>query len=410
MAAPDMEVIKDIPGYKVILKAVLKAQIQQLVEQLATHTDEESVILTASVADGTLSHLGSDSGKGFLEEQEDVKTQFLGFCLKRHHKKLQAEKEKERQKSMAQAPMPGQYDLGPGPRRPRMPYQSSPRQPFSPQVFPLRSPANRHEPYHIPRPRRTSDTSFTETSLGPGSFQPGAVSTPQETMENIPMKTEPSYDNQTEINKDEENTNSSTGTNEQSESRTGENQDNIDSDPNSVKVEAISESEFELEITGVEPGRPALPPDNWVPDNVSMGMNFDPSQGAAGSQADMAGQQGYKTGSFAVQKGRKESSTFELPPLTLHNTICSLQSSTVSGQSATLSSMYSTETTDSVSGYLIPELKYICQFCNKVCTSNWKLKTHMRIHTGERPYKCTVCDRQFNVKGNLKSHLATHNK
>ncbi|XP_060586679.1 zinc finger protein 2-like [Ruditapes philippinarum] len=82
MAAPDMEVIKDIPGYKVILKAIIKAQIQQLVEQLAAHTDEESVILTASVADGTLSHLGSDSGKGFLEEQEDVKTQFLGFCLK----------------------------------------------------------------------------------------------------------------------------------------------------------------------------------------------------------------------------------------------------------------------------------------------------------------------------------------
>jgi hypothetical protein len=52
------------------------------VEQLATSTDEESVILTASVADGTLSHLGSDSGKGFLEDHEDIKSQFLGFCLK----------------------------------------------------------------------------------------------------------------------------------------------------------------------------------------------------------------------------------------------------------------------------------------------------------------------------------------
>lgn len=31
MATPDMDVIKEIPGYKVILKAVLKAQIQQLV-------------------------------------------------------------------------------------------------------------------------------------------------------------------------------------------------------------------------------------------------------------------------------------------------------------------------------------------------------------------------------------------
>ena len=31
MQASDMQVIKDIPGYKVILKAVLKSQIQQLV-------------------------------------------------------------------------------------------------------------------------------------------------------------------------------------------------------------------------------------------------------------------------------------------------------------------------------------------------------------------------------------------
>jgi len=53
------------------------------VEQLASTTDEESVILTASVADGTLSHLGSDSGKTFLENHEDVKSQFLGYCLKR---------------------------------------------------------------------------------------------------------------------------------------------------------------------------------------------------------------------------------------------------------------------------------------------------------------------------------------
>ena len=41
------------------------------------------MILTASVSDGTLCHLGSDSGKVFLEDHEDIKSQFLGFCLKR---------------------------------------------------------------------------------------------------------------------------------------------------------------------------------------------------------------------------------------------------------------------------------------------------------------------------------------
>ncbi|XP_053382420.1 uncharacterized protein LOC123541472 isoform X4 [Mercenaria mercenaria] len=86
MATCDLEMLKDIPGYKIVLKAVLKGQIQQLVQQLADQTDEESVILTASVSDGTLSHLGSESGKGFLEDHEDIKTQFLGFCLKNRHK------------------------------------------------------------------------------------------------------------------------------------------------------------------------------------------------------------------------------------------------------------------------------------------------------------------------------------
>ena len=52
------------------------------VQQLADQTGEESVILTASLSDGTLSHLGSESGKVFLEGHEDIKSQFLGFCLK----------------------------------------------------------------------------------------------------------------------------------------------------------------------------------------------------------------------------------------------------------------------------------------------------------------------------------------
>jgi hypothetical protein len=34
MTAPDLDVIKDIPGYKVILKAVVKNQIQQLVSSV----------------------------------------------------------------------------------------------------------------------------------------------------------------------------------------------------------------------------------------------------------------------------------------------------------------------------------------------------------------------------------------
>jgi len=78
--------LKEIPGYKAILKSVLKSQIQLLIEQLADHLGEESIILTASVNDGALSHLGSSTGKGFLEGRDEIKSQFLGYCLKTHHK------------------------------------------------------------------------------------------------------------------------------------------------------------------------------------------------------------------------------------------------------------------------------------------------------------------------------------
>lgn len=216
---------------------------------------------------------------------------------------------------MAQAPMRGQYDMGPGPRRhPRLSYQASPRHSFSPPGFSVRSPANRHEPYHIPRPPRriSSEASLTESSHGPPIPTPqGPVPVFQSLVQaslgsmdhisELPVKTEPSDSDNPDhdpssasndiINRDDENTNSSTGTNDQSENQTGDTEGNEEENPD-MKVEAISETEFELEITGIEPGRPALPPDTWDP-NMSMGMNFDPSQGATGSPSDMTAQQGY---------------------------------------------------------------------------------------------------------------------
>lgn len=52
------------------------------VQQLAQQTGEESVLLTASLEEGTLTQLGSEFGKVFLEGHDEIKSQFLGFCLK----------------------------------------------------------------------------------------------------------------------------------------------------------------------------------------------------------------------------------------------------------------------------------------------------------------------------------------
>ncbi|XP_052251449.1 zinc finger and SCAN domain-containing protein 21-like isoform X8 [Dreissena polymorpha] len=346
--ASSMDVIKDIPGYKVILKAVLKTQIQQLVEQLAEHTDEESVILTASVADGTLSHLGSESGKSYLDDHEDVKSSFLGFCLKRHHRRKQLEKEQEQERereklqaqiaqAQAQAQMQAQMQasMRPGPRRgAHGPYFPGPR-----QATP------RHQPYPLSRPRGSSgdfNTSNSQDQTMPGQSMPGVSpfrhnKVKQETAEGQSGGENPASDN--------EQSNSS-GSNLLNEGVVSVG-DNLNMSGVSVKTEA-GDSE-DLEITGVELGMGSQSQEGWDP-SVSMatGMNFDPGSATEGG-GEMASQSGYKSGA--------------------------------------------------------PGQMFNCDLCSRSFTQAGNLQRHiLETHQKVKRFACSICHKSFKRNSTLQAH------
>lgn len=49
--------------------------------------------------------------------------------------------------------------------------------------------------------------------------------------------------------------------------------------------------------------------------------------------------------------------------------------------------------------------RHKCVVCGYATRQKGHLNQHMRIHTGEKPYRCGICFESFNVSSNLTRHI-----
>ncbi|WAR18140.1 ZNF91-like protein [Mya arenaria] len=55
--------------------------------------------------------------------------------------------------------------------------------------------------------------------------------------------------------------------------------------------------------------------------------------------------------------------------------------------------------------FFLPEKARVCPYCGRCFPTPSLLARHVRVHTGEKPFKCPVCGKGFTQKGGMRGHL-----
>lgn len=85
----------------------------------------------------------------------------------------------------------------------------------------------------------------------------------------------------------------------------------------------------------------------------------------------------------------------------------SIQLDHMISEDSTASSIQSATPNSSSSGSKRSKKEYKCHICDKQFQGLNDLRKHLRIHSDERPYPCTQCDKKFRQAGCLKNHIAS---
>lgn len=115
---------------------------------------------------------------------------------------------------------------------------------------------------------------------------------------------------------------------------------------------------------------------------------------------------------FIIKKKKKKFPSINNSFITFHSTnenTNNANNNTISLPSPLSTSSSTSSFTNSLSSNdNIKLFKYKCIICQKLFKRPSSLKTHMNIHTGNKPFQCPNCKKTFNAKSNMLRHYKLH--